>query len=124
MSSDIAPSSSVSNTPSPPPNLWSIMRGDYPDAGKATNGAKKLKIMGQARYVCGICTKPPWFNTIRGNARSHYLSHPDIAITGLTSSAVPQLISAYFNPIPSHDALRNIFNQEAYKEAIVGLLTV
>ena len=122
MSSDIVPSSSISsNTPNTLllSNFWSVILKDYPDSGKLTASGKK-PTKGVARYVCKVCKNPPWSNIVKGNARSHCLSrHADISVSAPTAS-----ISTFFTSVASNDTLWNIFNVEAYKEAIVGLLTV
>jgi hypothetical protein len=128
MASSIAPSSSVSNlTPNHstiaiPYNFHTVFARDYPDSIPERRGSQQRTTKGTARWSCTACTTiPRWATRVRSNAIRHCINNHPIATP---SSAQQSSITSHFSSISSvpADKLRNVFNQEAYKEAIVGLL--
>jgi hypothetical protein len=128
MASSIAPSSSISNisqtrsTITIPPNFWSVFIRDYPDSSiPALTEGRQRKTNGTARWTCRVCVmEPRWATRTRSNAIKHCINkHSTVASV---VEAQQTSITSHFSSIVPIDKLRNIFNQNAYKEAIVGLL--
>lgn len=118
MSSTINTSSITSSTTDiEPPNFRSVMRETYPNAVTfIPPGSKKRKTKGRAVYDCILC--PGWAKEGRYNAYYHVRSYHPHAPTFSGS-----LITDSFPSYPSDDGLRRSFNLQAYRDAIIGLLT-
>jgi hypothetical protein len=127
MASSIAPSSSISNTPSTrnnliiPLNFYTVFSRDYPDSTAILRDGRKRATNGVARWSCKICPQTPlWATRSRANAIKHCVKNHTTTSMVLVAQQ-PSITSHFLTPV-STDRLRSIFNQEAYKEAIVGLL--
>ena len=127
LSSNIAPSSSASNSIELPTNFWDIMIRKHPDVDNPRSNGQKRKTAGNQEFRCKICLN--WRPTpSKWNAVQHCLrSHP--------VSQLSQLFQQHLNDpneldtplsrvlLPSISSLHRTFNREAYKEALIGLLT-
>jgi hypothetical protein len=128
MASSIAPSSSVSNTPSIrntaiiPPNFFAVFSRDYPDSTSTLRDGQKRQTKGVARWTCKVCPHiPSWATRSRGNAIKHCVNSHGTNIS-IVSVAQQPSITSHFSTLVSTDKLRSLFDRNAYKEAIVGLL--
>jgi hypothetical protein len=77
-------------------------------------------------YTCTIC--PDWSNGNRRAANDHVWSrHPPRDTPSSSSTPTPparqSMLSSMWTPTASADAMRNAFDPQRYREAIVGLLT-
>lgn len=125
MSSDISSSiasTSQASTPATPLHFDSIIKVEYIDK---SNAILKSGIQRRKQFACRRCSS--WTTSHRTNAVKHVISlHPlSGRSSGTSSSALaPQRdISSMFTPVISNNGLRNSFNQQGYREAVVGLLT-
>jgi len=105
-----------------PLNFFTVFQKGYPEADSEAQTGRKRKTRGVAVYTCTICIPNPylWTSSQKSNAIHHLTTlHADSSYTALST---PNTINRYLHPDP--DTLRRVFNQDAYNEAIVGLLTV
>ena len=121
--SSIAPPSSASNTIEDPPNFGDIIKRTHPDKGKTSGSDKKQKNRGVQQFYCLIC--PNGTNQHRANAIYHCCTkHP----VSQMSQDLQQRLNLPNTPLsrsllPSIESLRRTFDRNAYKEAVIGLLT-
>lgn len=107
-----------------PSNFFSIIDRQYPDKNKPVAAGRKRKTKGIMLYMCRSC--PKW---------SH--GHRAIAIQHIKNRLTPQLrpplppspissnqrsLPSIFASIPTPNSLRQVFNRQAYNEAVIGLL--
>ncbi|OWT43208.1 hypothetical protein VFPPC_17455 [Pochonia chlamydosporia 170] len=124
MSSD-ASSSIVSaaqtSAPATPLHFDVIFKVEY--VGKP-NTTLKSGVQRRKQFTCRQCNS--WSTPHRTNAVKHVLSVHPLSRSSQSSVSAPiaqRDISSMFVPITSQNGLRNSFNQQAYREAIIGLLT-
>ena len=124
MSSDISssiPSITQTSVAATPIHFDVIFKVEY--VGKP-NTTLKSGVQRRKQFTCRQCNS--WSTSHRSNAVKHVLSfHP---LSGSSQSSVSAAISqrdisSMFMPITSQNGLRNSFNQQAYREAIIALLT-
>jgi hypothetical protein len=126
MSSDISSSltstTPATSTPETPLHFDVVFRTEY---FERPNPALRSRIQRRKRFICRKCTS--WATEHRTNAVKHVISlHPLPKGSPQSSSSTPapqREISSMFTPVVSQSGLRNSFNQQAYREAIIGLLT-
>jgi hypothetical protein len=127
MSSSIAPSSSISqSTTTIDSSLFDdFMARTYPDhdTTASSTGSRKRRTKGHVRYSCRFCT-PVWYSPFKANALKHIKSEHHDTIPTTDRGFQQRAITSLLRPTVSHDTLRSVFNRQAYREAIVGLLTV
>lgn len=102
-----------------PPNFWNVMRKSKPDANTPKAADQKRNSKGKSLYCCKTCI-PIYQSNHRGNAAQHVRSHHPIMSSKSTSQ---QSITSMFGAGISPSTLRSSFNQQGYKEAIIGLIT-
>ncbi|KAG4271697.1 hypothetical protein FPRO04_14660 [Fusarium proliferatum] len=108
-----------------PSNFFSIMDRQYPDKNKPLAAGRKRKTKGTVLYVCRLC--PKWSHGHRATAVQH-IKHRHAAQLRPPPPPSPissnqRLLPAMFASIPTPDSLRQVFNRQAYNEAVIGLLT-
>jgi hypothetical protein len=122
ISSSLASSSPISSTPATPLHFDVVIKAEY--VGKP-NTALKSGIQRRKLFTCTRCKS--WSTHHRTNAVKHVLSlHPLSGASSRSStptSATQRHISSMFTPVISQNGLRNSFNQQTYREAIISLLT-
>ncbi|RYO01198.1 hypothetical protein AA0121_g13269 [Alternaria tenuissima] len=118
---DTPPSSSnISSTLSLPANFYSIIRQEYPDEKKLLLPGRKRRSKGTVSYVCNLYDFKHDHRQVAVNHVNR--CHPlDDSIS--STSPVQRQINTIFPPVASTVALRNSFNLQAYREALVHLLT-
>jgi hypothetical protein len=129
MSSDISSRAAsilpTASAPSAPLHFDAVIRTEYVESTEETHTGRKRQKRSKIQYTCTIC--PSWDSHHRTNAIKHVNSRHPVSISSAQSSrttpASTRDISTIFTPISSRNGLRNGFNQHAYKEAIIGLLT-
>jgi hypothetical protein len=124
MSSDLSSLSSTKplSTPATPLNFDVVIRAEFVDK---PNTNLRSGVQRRRQFSCRICSS--WSTSHRTNAVKHVVSFhplPRGASPIPTPTNVSQRdISSMFTPIISQSSLRNIFNPQAYREALIGLLT-
>lgn len=106
----------------PPLNFYTVFRKGQSEAENNPQSGRKRKSRGVVVYTCTVCPPDPqpWATSQKGNAMNHCVAlHDDISYI---APSTPNTINRYLHPDPN--TLRRVFNQDAYNEAIVGLLTV
>jgi hypothetical protein len=88
--------------------------------------SRKRRSDGNIVYTCTIC--PDWSNGHCRAANDHVWSrHPPRDTPSSSSTPAPparqSMLSSMWTPTASADAMRNAFDPQRYREAIVGLLT-
>ena len=123
LSSNIAPSSSASNARTSidlPINFWDFMNHDKKTGD---NTGRKRKSSGVQEYTCKSC--PLWGpSASKWNAIQHCLRTHPLGASLLSQQRLndPNLsISRHL--LPSVASLHRTFDRDAYKEALVGLIT-
>lgn len=85
----------------------------------------KSRVQRRKQFTCRKCSS--WSTSHRTNAIKHVISlHPlprGSSQSPISTAAPQRDISSMFTPVISQNGLRNTFNQQAYREAIIGLLT-
>ncbi|KAJ3455498.1 hypothetical protein MRS44_016980 [Fusarium solani] len=109
-----------------PSNFFSIMDRQYPDKNKPLAAGRKRKTKGTVLYVCRLC--PRWSHGHRTTAVHHIKNRhaaqprpPPPPPSPISSNQ--RSLPAMFASIPTPDSLRQVFNRQAYNEAVIGLLT-
>jgi hypothetical protein len=120
LSSDIAPSSSASNIQpiELPFNFWDIMKRDHPDMGRT---GQKRKSSGSQQFSCIVCSGswPP--TASKSNAVNHCRRvHPVTLLQQRFNDLETPLSQAF---LPSAASLQRTFDRNAYKEALIALIT-
>lgn len=126
MSSDISSSlnstAQQSSTPATPLHFDVIIRVESVDK---PNANLKSGIQRRKQFTCRRCNS--WTTPHRTNAIKHVISLHPLPLgsppSPTATTALQRDISSMFTPVISQNGLRNTFNQQAYREAIVGLLT-
>lgn len=125
MSSDfssLASSTKPPSTPASPLNFDALIRVEFVDK---PNTNLRSGVQRRKQFFCRICSS--WTTPHRTNAVKHVLSFhplPRGASPSPTPAAASQRdISSMFTPVISQNGLRNSFNPQAYREAIISLLT-
>lgn len=129
MSSDVSSRATsilpITSTPSTPLHFDAVIRTEYVELTEETYSGRKRQKRSRIQYTCTICSS--WSSHHRTNAIKHVNSRHPVPMSSAQSSrstlALTRDISTIFTPIPSSNSLRNSFNQQAYREAIIGLLT-
>jgi hypothetical protein len=135
MSSDISSAQSVntpsqSSTPAIPPHFHSIIRtgrdaADSVPRERPDGTQRKRKSGGTIHYYCTIC--PNWDSGHLTNTIKHVISkHPPVRgpqVVRQPSTSTQPEISSYMGPNAPASVLRNAFDLQAYREAVVALLT-
>ncbi|EKG08932.1 restless-like transposase, partial [Macrophomina phaseolina MS6] len=129
MSSDISSRAAsilpTTSTPSTPLHFDAVIRTEYVEITEEAHSGRKRRKRSKIQYTYIICSS--WGSHHRTNAIKHVNSRHPVPISSAQSSrttlAPTRDISTIFTPISSPNGLRNSFNQQAYKEAIIGLLT-
>lgn len=123
MSSDISSiatsSAPLPSRPSTPPHFDVIIRTEYVQS--ETTGKRKRH---KTQYTCKHCSS--YMSNHRVNTINHVISRhpfPGGSQASQSTATTQRDISTMLTSISSHSALRNSFNQQAYREALVGLLT-
>jgi hypothetical protein len=129
MSSDISSQSVYASLSSStqrlqPPNFHSIIRTELIGASTTVLPGRKRRSKGTTHYYCTICLDWPGTSHVR-HAHDHvYSFHP---LSNASSASMPTqaqpFLSSMWSPTASPDAMRNTFDMQRYKEALVGLLT-
>ncbi|KAK7571328.1 hypothetical protein V3481_018544 [Fusarium oxysporum f. sp. vasinfectum] len=108
-----------------PSNFFSIMDRQYPDKNKPLAAGRKRKTKGTVLYVCRLC--PKWSHGHRATAVQHIKNRHAAQLRPPPSpspiSSNQRSLPAMFASIPTPDSLRQVFNRQAYNEAVIGLLT-
>jgi hypothetical protein len=108
-----------------PSSFFSIMDRQYPDKNKPLAAGRKRKTKGTVLYVCRLC--PKWSHRHRETAAHHIKNGHAAQLRPLPPpspiSSNQRSLPAMFASIPTPDNLRQVFNQQAYNEAVIGLLT-
>src|SRR5690348_6724385 len=122
ISSSLAYTTQISSTPATPLHFDVLIKVEYVDKPNAT---LKSGVQRRKQFTCRRCNS--WTTPHRTNAVKHVVSlHPLAGGSYQTPSSAPASqrdISSMFAPVISQGGLRNTFNQLAYREAIIGLLT-
>lgn len=115
-------------TPTPPPHFDAVIRTDTIEPPLEPGQRKKRKSW---VFICTIY--PEWSTTHRTNAIKHVNSRhllpafPNSSQSTIsTPASTPGLqrdIPSMFTPTINTNGLRNAFNAQAYREALIGLLT-
>ena len=126
ISSVLSANASLISTRSTPAHFDAIIRIDRVEATRERpDGSLKRRSAGTALFICMRCSS--WSSPHRTNAVKHVLSKHPVPSTSTRSTPstpiIQQEITSLFAPQTSANGLRNAFNQQAYREAIVGLLT-
>jgi hypothetical protein len=108
-----------------PVNFHQVIHTREPKKGLASlQPGRKRRSKEKRLYVCKIC--PSWEETHLGNTITHVkVKHP---VSSMSSGTRPyantqRSISSIYTPITATDTLRGSFNPQAYREALIGLLT-
>jgi hypothetical protein len=103
--------------PNPPPP---------PSKNRAATSSNTRNTTGSRVYVCLRCIPPrSWTNKYKRNCIYH-VENKHIKKRRHTEESIPssqQSISSYAIAYPSRSSLVNAFNQQSYRDAIIGLLT-
>ncbi|KAL6406105.1 putative AC9 transposase [Ilyonectria robusta] len=105
-------------------NVAAIDR-QYPDKNEPLAAGRKRKTKGTVLYVCRLC--PKWSHGHRATAVQHIKNRhaaqlrPPPPPSPISSNQ--RSLPALFASIPTPDSLRQVFNRQAYNEAVIGLLT-
>jgi hypothetical protein len=122
ISSSLASTVQTSSALATPLHFDVIIKVEY--VGKP-NTALKSGVQRRKQFTCRRCNS--WTTSHRTNAVKHVVSlHPLPRGSSQSSISTPTSqrdISSMFTPVISQNGLRNSFNQQAYREAIIGLLT-
>jgi hypothetical protein len=102
------------------------MTRSYPHhdtTASSSTGPRKRRTKGPVRYTCRFCT-PLWYSPYKTNAVRHITTEHNDVVPTIDTSFQQRTITSLFRTTVSHETLRSVFNRQAYREAIVGLLTV
>jgi hypothetical protein len=105
--------------PSTPPYFDAIIRTD---TVQNTSNSKRKRL--KTQYICKQC--PSWSSSHRVNTITHVLRrHPLSESSQLshTSQSSQPVITSIFRTATDQNIIRNAFNQQGYRDALVGLLT-
>jgi hypothetical protein len=116
LSSDVAPSSSASNPIKLPSNFWDVME-------RRTVPSQKRGSQGTQEFICMM--HPQWGpQTSKSNASYHCRTQHPLSQQQLRQQRLNDADTSLSRGLlPSTAALHRTFDREAYKEAVVGLLT-
>jgi hypothetical protein len=105
--------------PPTPPYFDAIIRTD---TVQNTSNSKRKRL--KTQYICKQC--PSWSSSHRVNTITHVLKrHPLSESSQLshTSQSSQPVITSIFRTATDQNIIRNAFNQQGYRDALVGLLT-
>ena len=119
MSSDASSVIDATETPDVnglPLNFLSIM-----EITKDHSNKRGRKSGGKTIYTCCMCRDRRYDH--KTNAANHVRNNHPVTSTQGSVSGTQRSISAHFRPVASEEALRNVFNPQAYQEALISILT-
>lgn len=105
--------------PSTPPYFDAIIRTD---TVQNTGNSKRKRLTTQ--YICKQC--PSWSSSHRVNTVAHVLSRHALSASSQlshTSQSSQPVITSMFRTATDQNIIRNAFNQQGYRDALVGLRT-
>jgi len=117
-------SASATSTPSlrrpvTPPHFDGVIRTE---TVRNTGNAKRQRLKKQ--YVCKHCRS--WSSSHRVNTINHVLAYhttSESSQLSQTSSSSQPAITSVFRTVSDQTIIRNAFNEQGYRDALVGLLT-
>ncbi|KAA8617208.1 hypothetical protein PtrV1_10509 [Pyrenophora tritici-repentis] len=124
MSSNTLSASAISTPPSrrpaTPPHFDAVIRTE---TVCNTSNAKRQRLKKQ--YVCKRCRS--WFSSHRVNSIHHVLAYHTTSESSqpsqTSSSSSQPAITSVFRTVSDQTIIRNAFNEQGYRDALVGLLT-
>ena len=110
---------STSSIPLEPANFASVIQTTHTESGIDLPPGRKRRSRGTVLCKCTRCLE--WSSGNRNAAYQHVKSkHP---LTMSSSQSIPTIQRSISSMLASQDLLRTSFNEQRYKEAIIGLLT-
>lgn len=105
--------------PSTPPYFDAIIQTD---TVQNTSNSKRRRL--KTQYICKQC--PSWSSSHRVNTIAHVLRRHALSESSQrshTSQSSQPVITSIFRTATDQNVIRNAFNQQGYRDALVGLLT-